>query len=68
MYGLWEPVTAIKDSEATLSNPYPECCQDAHRVLPEALGFAVGYTDPNMNLRSYYPGLVSSCLGGLMGC
>jgi type III restriction enzyme len=27
--------------------------------LPEVFGFAIEYTDPNMNLRSYYPDFVA---------
>jgi type III restriction enzyme len=34
---------------------------DAHAFskLPEVFGFAIEYTDPNMNLRSYYPDFVA---------
>jgi type III restriction enzyme len=31
----------------------------AFSKLPESFGFAIEYTDPNMNLRSYYPDFVA---------
>ncbi len=31
----------------------------AFSKLPEVFGFAIEYTDPNMNLRSYYPDFVA---------
>jgi type III restriction enzyme len=32
----------------------------AFSKLPEVLGFAIEYTDPNMNLRAYYPDFVAT--------
>jgi hypothetical protein len=31
----------------------------AFSKLPEVFGFAIEYTDPSMNLRSYYPNFVA---------
>lgn len=37
----------------------------AFSKLPEVFGFAIEYTDPNMNLRSYYPDFVAVDQSGI---